>query len=275
MANSSSLNDEADNIVELSSVIVEPQPSSAISLGKRAVYQERGLGCENTVQHHDSNQQHRQSRADSGQSCRFCQLSESQDLRFRKESMLTRGWCIHQVNYFHSIFDEETLIALAEKARSPREVDHTMCRERTSCVAFNVDMNNYTSRHAQESCNCEMIPAPYNELVQTIRNGQVPLISITATDTGKLKLFCKRRTINSWYIAISHVWADGLGNPQDNALPLCQLDKLKRELESVQEMTRLSIGKSSSTVSQLSLLGSLGSDMVDSRCSGWTPYAFL
>ena len=24
------------------------------------------------------------------------------------------------------------------------------------------------------------------------------------------------------YIAISHVWSDGLGNPNENSLPLCQ-----------------------------------------------------
>jgi hypothetical protein len=28
------------------------------------------------------------------------------------------------------------------------------------------------------------------------------------------------------YVAISHVWADGLGNPASNGLPRCQLDKL-------------------------------------------------
>lgn len=25
------------------------------------------------------------------------------------------------------------------------------------------------------------------------------------------------------YVAISHIWADGLGNPKENAMPRCQL----------------------------------------------------
>ena len=37
----------------------------------------------------------------------------------------------------------------------------------------------------------------------------------------------------SRYIAISHVWSGGLGNPKGNALPLCQLRKLAADLEDV------------------------------------------
>jgi len=33
------------------------------------------------------------------------------------------------------------------------------------------------------------------------------------------------------YVAISHVWADGLGNARQNTLPYCQLHRLKRTLD--------------------------------------------
>ncbi|KAH8703260.1 hypothetical protein BGW36DRAFT_333941 [Talaromyces proteolyticus] len=35
------------------------------------------------------------------------------------------------------------------------------------------------------------------------------------------------------YIAISHVWADGMGNPDDNWLPECQLDRITHYIENI------------------------------------------
>lgn len=35
------------------------------------------------------------------------------------------------------------------------------------------------------------------------------------------------------YIAISHVWIDGLGNPNANSLPVCQLARLRHLVEEV------------------------------------------
>ena len=36
-----------------------------------------------------------------------------------------------------------------------------------------------------------------------------------------------------YYVAISHVWIDGLGNPNANSLPVCQLACLRHLLEEV------------------------------------------
>lgn len=48
-------------------------------------------------------------------------------------------------------------------------------------------------------------------------------MSITAADPSKP------------YVAISHVWSDGMGNPRQNALPLCQLQKLQKLVNGLYE----------------------------------------
>lgn len=41
--------------------------------------------------------------------------------------------------------------------------------------------------------------------------------------TAELKIELVESTDDTCYVALSHVWADGLGNPFGNALPKCQL----------------------------------------------------
>ncbi|KAL4935029.1 hypothetical protein BDV06DRAFT_229207 [Aspergillus oleicola] len=43
------------------------------------------------------------------------------------------------------------------------------------------------------------------------------------------------------YVAISHVWADGHGNPRANTLPQCQLDRIQRLIEAIPWAGRRSI----------------------------------
>ena len=77
-----------------------------------------------------------------------------------------------------------------------------------------------------------MVPTPYDRLINSIRNGRIPLISIeSGNEDGsayELQVYPRFRT--SKYIAISHVWIDGLGNTNQNAVPVCQVKRLKGAL---------------------------------------------
>src|SRR2546429_3762467 len=35
------------------------------------------------------------------------------------------------------------------------------------------------------------------------------------------------------YVAISHVWSDGLSNPHGNSMPICQLSSLHRKVQAL------------------------------------------
>ena len=111
---------------------------------------------------------------------------------------------------------------------SQRPESHERCRSESSCVAYNVDLNNYETRH-HLSCdrnNCEDVTVPYDNLVQLIRNGSVPLVTLHRSDHSHLSIKVHKRRKSTSYTAISHVWADGLGNPHNNSLPSYQLQYL-------------------------------------------------
>lgn len=42
--------------------------------------------------------------------------------------------------------------------------------------------------------------------------------------------------------AISHVWSDGMGNDESNKVTKCQLERIGRELEALQEERRRTMG---------------------------------
>ncbi|CAI6301984.1 unnamed protein product [Periconia digitata] len=147
------------------------------------------------------------------------------------DDMCTKGWCIHQVKYLSQVFeyDDETMRYLANLPRSSqRPESHEKCRSELSCVAYNVDLNNYETRHhiSCDGSNCEDVAVPYDNLVRLIRDGCVPLVTLHKSDQSRFSIKVHKRQKRTSYTAISHVWADGLGNPHNNSLPSCQLEKL-------------------------------------------------
>lgn len=169
-------------------------------------------------------------------SIRDQQINDQSSQRW-KERMLANGWCCHQVNHLSKIHGLEALSYLATLERSShRLADHKRCLSSVACVAYNVDPATYKTRHVAVDCKCLMVSTPYGHLTKIIREGEIPLISIeggtNASATHELRVYPRSR--KSRYIAISHVWADGLGNLNENALPLCQIKRLKAHLLALQ-----------------------------------------
>lgn len=108
-----------------------------------------------------------------------------------------------------------------------RATDHTACADAPRCIANNVNMQQYQTKHTTQHCGCSFIGVDYDQVIQIIQDGGVPLIPVQE-EAGRMYLKVEPRTLQSRYTAISHVWCDGLGNPSANALPECQLTYLGR-----------------------------------------------
>jgi hypothetical protein len=141
-----------------------------------------------------------------------------------RDRMLKQGWCPHQISYLARVFNSETFLFVSRLSRQ-RPGDHRNCLSTTSCVAYNADMDNYRTKHISDNCGCNLAVVPYEQIIDILRTGEVPLISVSPQGDG-VDIQVTKRVPTSQYVAISHVWADGLGNPHLNALPTCQLKKL-------------------------------------------------
>jgi hypothetical protein len=64
-----------------------------------------------------------------------------------------------------------------------------------------------------------------NELTSILQSGFNPLIYYDADNTPEATKLVPA-TAGISYVAISHVWSHGLGNPHDNSLPQCQMRRI-------------------------------------------------
>jgi hypothetical protein len=183
--------------------------------------------------------------------------SGSQSLAaFFRHRMAQNDWYPHQIDQILGSYDSPTISYLATINRSGfRAVDHHACASVSWWVAAYVDMSNYITRHIEPTCTCSMVEVAPEKIINIILKGEGPLISLrTQSNTGEILIHVEPRTPRSRYIAISHVWADGLGNPRANALPGCQLYQLRTRLNCLPRSRRdkaMAIGRFTADLTRL------------------------
>ncbi|KAI9670301.1 MAG: hypothetical protein M1831_006515 [Alyxoria varia] len=97
----------------------------------------------------------------------------------------------------------------------------------SECRAY-ADISNLPRHRLPCDGQCDMIDLGEDgnaAVEQALDSGSYPLCQIhRAVDTGDIQLKVLRHVHRETsYVAISHVWSHGLGNPSRNALPDCQL----------------------------------------------------
>jgi hypothetical protein len=127
--------------------------------------------------------------------------------------------------------------------------DHSRCTLR-ECAAHNAN----TFPLHTESCRkqnfadgsdyCQDLGTKETEIAQILEEGKIPVISVRSTNgKGKGGTTIRKACIEVLeydpsealedYVAISHVWADGLGNDNHNMLPSCQLLDLQSMVDRI------------------------------------------
>src|SRR5271170_2727583 len=105
--------------------------------------------------------------------------------------------------------------------------DHKGCTD-FACNYDTLDESSYKVKHVHEGCKCPLVTIPSSSIATAIDENHLPLISISE---GLTNLTPVEFQGNDKYIAISHVWSDGLGNPmvdgsKYNGLTECQISRL-------------------------------------------------
>jgi hypothetical protein len=143
------------------------------------------------------------------------------------ELLVDNGWCRYRARQLCHTYDYLALNGIAG-LKQPVE-DHQQCVQLRRCCAHDLEGNPSSVYQFRHDCvivdGCEFVRAPMEEISHIIQSGGIPIISMSVD--GPLDFKVVRCTPDTTYTAISHVWSDGLGNPKKNALPLCQLLRLR------------------------------------------------
>lgn len=153
----------------------------------------------------------------------------------RMKKLVEVGWCPHQVQTF---WKESSCVTAMYLLSLPRSHDskerHWSCMESPICVANVSSTSQSQLLHIRKDCDCIPVDSSEEEVVRIIRQGQVPLVRIRRTECCKLlRISIVPRTTSSRYVAVSHIWSDGLGNPEKNSLSQCVLTHLLHRLDTM------------------------------------------
>ncbi|KAI0329716.1 hypothetical protein GY45DRAFT_845779 [Cubamyces sp. BRFM 1775] len=129
-----------------------------------------------------------------------------------------RGWCPSELERLTLGEGERFFASLLDR---PCIRDHSNCGH-TVCSAYQTDEATYATVHVDATCNCDLVCVSTKDLTQALGQDKIPAVLIS--EDLELEIV---DAASYPYIALSHVWADGLGNPVRNALPKCQLRRLR------------------------------------------------
>lgn len=145
-----------------------------------------------------------------------------------KQYLVGNGWCpVLAEDILRRQSLDHVYRALVRVGYHDKSVVHDHCTLAAGCVAYNVKLDDLQPRHCQSPCSCSVIKPDIEKVYAILARGEIPV--------AKLHRNRKHHTLSIEitpaipglsYVAISHVWADGLASARYNGLYLCQLEKV-------------------------------------------------
>jgi len=113
---------------------------------------------------------------------------------------------------------------------------HDNCTD-LQCVAYN--NKKVTPLHNAEDCTCQNSEDLYEDIVRILRKRDCfPVLEITGNTINDVNIqVVESKPSREKYVALSHIWADGLGNSEINTLPRCQLIQMRNLVGNLYKQT--------------------------------------
>ena len=151
-----------------------------------------------------------------------------------KARLVSSGWCQATAFRLAQRFSIISLLCMTSLQQSPSARDHSLCKGAgVFCTAWS---GTYNTTHGLPECTCALVGPKQGEIEAIVLKGCLP--ALTFSEHGGLgiqSLDTAEGDSSDQYIAISHVCADGLGNPFDNTMHACQLRLLQKRVNELRE----------------------------------------
>ena len=149
--------------------------------------------------------------------------------------MRAAGWCPSEIAMLQNRFSVTGRYFASRLRRRGRAMNHVSCSD-VICNASQIDDSTYVTQHTGIGCQCAHFEVDPQEVGSILKQGKVPRFLIKPSRQRRDHLDLQL-VDGGPYVAISHVWAHGLGNAQSNSLPLCQLQRLQGYVENLIKIT--------------------------------------
>ena len=128
--------------------------------------------------------------------------------------------CSSDIAFVSYGLDNTSAFFVSQMERQGLEADHSRCST-NKCLAFNISTERSKTRHAADFPRCQGLYIDSQNLASILQRGQTPRAWLQPPDAKSMLPIGLSIRESGPYMAISHVWSDGLGNPTVNSLPAC------------------------------------------------------
>lgn len=153
------------------------------------------------------------------------------------------GWCPREQKIITDLVegDQCTLLLCARLDRRQDSKSHTECNA-GRCEAYQVKTDTYRTSHDQGCRGCDFLGFEGFDSDDPVRNKLLDAVTmkqslLSVSRPIPMAMYCEgqlmlapvsaKQLLGDRFVAISHVWADGLGNTTANSLPRCQLARIQ------------------------------------------------
>ena len=146
----------------------------------------------------------------------------------RRARMLAAGWCPNDIAISIQRFSSiQTLYFLSRMKKLDSQRDHKGCRNEL-CKWSQIRKEEYKTFHVEPMCHCQHFIMKPEDLKRCLSKKCLPLLKVTSIGNQLQEVHVEVVEYSGMeqYVAISHVWAYGMGNPFANSLPGCQMKRL-------------------------------------------------
>ena len=139
------------------------------------------------------------------------------------------GWCPYDVGRIDWETEEISVLYYYSNLEAPRsDTDHSSC-SRERCSSMTKDPASYKPKHRHGDCKCQLMSADPDQVANILQQGSIPLVCLNRDPESEgSKAVVRPLMDKQTFVAISHVWAEGTGNPYENALQCCMMEDIER-----------------------------------------------
>lgn len=142
--------------------------------------------------------------------------------QYKTGDMFANGWCPFTVQ---TISESVCMLGYARTCKAPHirepSIGHGDCTSEL-CVINMVDTSICEAKHVAETCECDKYQPSLEDVVGSLSSGKIPVFQCPPPHNELLS----SDSLTTPYVAISHVWADGLTSTTEKGFPSCQIKRL-------------------------------------------------
>ncbi|KAI5837084.1 hypothetical protein DFP73DRAFT_569367 [Morchella snyderi] len=147
------------------------------------------------------------------------------DAKGISSSMMANGWCPFTLQALNGRVCVKGYMSTCKPYIRETSAEHAECTP-YSCAQNTIDTSNYTAKHAAPVCECGYSKPALEDIIGFLSTGKIPVIQVSTPLGGEFTIVSGSDSSQTPYVAISHVWADGLGSTTEEGLPTCQIKRL-------------------------------------------------